>query len=300
MCDIGRFDYHWVEGDERLRQRAGARAPAASCSRSSRARRCAKIAERVDAGGGTGALRFLISAHASIEELFLLGRMGGAFGLPEDGVAISWRTRAKPQPAGTKFKIPPVDAPNVQGRGGPRLPRQGHCERRAGPRGVPAAGREPARVKALFVFDPGPAGSIGDVSWVIDARQVGQAAAAHRAGRADDATSRAPPTSSCPGACAFEKDGAYVNQQGHAAGRGAGADGAGRRAGRLADLRQSRDGARRDAGLHRRRARARRRGARARPATRPTPGWPSSRSPGPWARRTGCRRPTRRNAGSGT
>ena len=65
--------------------------------------------------GGTGSLRFLISAHASLEELFLLGRLGGAFGMPEDGVAISWRVREKPQPANTKFKVPPVDAPNVRG-----------------------------------------------------------------------------------------------------------------------------------------------------------------------------------------
>ena len=53
----------------------------------------AKTAERIDAAGGTGALRFLVSAHASLEELFLIGRLGGAFGLPEDGVAI-WLARA--------------------------------------------------------------------------------------------------------------------------------------------------------------------------------------------------------------
>ena len=39
-------------------------------------------AERITAAGG-GALRFLISAHASLEELFLLGRLGGALGVAE-------------------------------------------------------------------------------------------------------------------------------------------------------------------------------------------------------------------------
>src|SRR5262249_40951731 len=75
----------------------------------------AKCADRMTASGGPSALRFLVSAHASIEELLLIGRLGGAFGLPEDGVAISWRVRQKPQPTNTKFTIPPVDAPNVKG-----------------------------------------------------------------------------------------------------------------------------------------------------------------------------------------
>src|SRR5207253_5246330 len=74
-----------------------------------------KAAERITANGGTGSVRFLISAHASLEELFLLGRLGGAFGIPEDGVAVSWRVREKPQPPNTKFRIPAVDAPNVNG-----------------------------------------------------------------------------------------------------------------------------------------------------------------------------------------
>src|SRR5260221_14792492 len=82
----------------------------------------ARIAERVDAGGGAGALRFLISAHASVEELFLLGRMGGALGLPADGVAIGWRTRPKPQPSRAKFTIPPVDGPNGKGAAGLGFP----------------------------------------------------------------------------------------------------------------------------------------------------------------------------------
>ena len=45
---------------------------------------------------------------------------------------------------------------------------------------------EQGRVAALYVFDPGPDGSIGDVSWIIERAHVGQAAAADRAGRADD------------------------------------------------------------------------------------------------------------------
>ena len=100
-------------------------------------------------------MRFLLSAHASLEELFLFGRLGSAFGMPEDGVAISWRVREKPQPPTTKFKIPPVDAPNVRGARDMGFPV------RSAANGAPdlTAFRqqvEQGRVSALYVFDPGP------------------------------------------------------------------------------------------------------------------------------------------------
>jgi NADH-quinone oxidoreductase subunit G len=211
MCDIGRFDYHWIEGPDRLRA-ALVRGSGGDQQTVEPREALAKIAEQVEALGGTSALRFLISAHASIEELFLVGRMGGAFGLPEDGVAISWRTRPKPQPAGSKFKIPPVDAPNVKGATDLGFPvksaSNGEPDLSAFRRQV-----EGGAVKALFVFDPGPDGSIGDVSWVIDARKSGklpllivQGVLLTDLARAADVV--------LPGACALEKDGAYVNQQG--------------------------------------------------------------------------------------
>src|SRR5215213_5924581 len=197
MCDIGRFDYHWIEGDDRLR-RALVRDAGGTQQPVDVREALAKTADRITAAGGPSALRFLISAHASLEELFLIGRLGGTFGLPEDGVAISWRTRVKPQPPDTKFKIPPVDAPNV--RGAPDLA--------AFRRQVESGG-----VKALFVFDPGPAGSIGDLSWVIDARRAGtlpllivQGVLLTDLARAADVV--------LPGVSSYEKDSAYVNQQG--------------------------------------------------------------------------------------
>ena len=210
MCDIGRFDYHWIEGDDRLRR---ALVKDGSAQRPVDMREAlAKIAGLVTANGGTGALRFLISAHASIEELFLIGRMGGAFGLPEDGVAISWRTRDKPQPPQTKFKIPPVDAPNVKGAqdlGFPaRAEANGEADIAAFRRSV-----ESGAVKALFVFDPGPAGSIGDVSWAIDARQSGKLPLLIVQGVLMTDLARAADVV-LPGLSSYEKDAAYVNQQG--------------------------------------------------------------------------------------
>jgi predicted molibdopterin-dependent oxidoreductase YjgC len=72
---------------------------------------------------------------------------------------------------------------------------------------------EQGRVKALFVFDPGPAGSIGDVSWVSQARASGklpllivQGVLLTDLARTADIV--------LPGASSFEKDASYVNYQG--------------------------------------------------------------------------------------
>jgi len=208
MCDIGRFDYRWIEGDDRL-QRPLVRNPGNAGNPGTLEpvewrEAVTKAADRIRAAGDASVLRFLVSAHASIEELFLIGRLGGAFGLPEDGVAVSWRTRDKPQPPGTKFRIPPVDAPNVKGAADLGFP-------------VDVSGLrthvQSGAVKALYVFDPGPDGSIGDVSWVIDARRSGKLALLIVQGVLMTDLARAADIV-LPGAASIEKDAAYVNNQG--------------------------------------------------------------------------------------
>jgi NADH-quinone oxidoreductase subunit G len=214
MCDIGRFDYHWIEGDDRLRRPLVRSADTAGGEQQpvDWHEALAKAADRIDANGGSAGLRCLISAHASIEELFLLGRLGGAFGLPEDGVAISWRVREKPQPAHTKFKIPPVDAPNVRGAADLGFPARATA---AGEPDIAAFRKtiESGAVKALYVFDPGPAGSIGDVSWIVDARRSGKLALLIVQGVLMTDLARAADIV-LPGACSYEKDAAYVNGRG--------------------------------------------------------------------------------------
>jgi NADH-quinone oxidoreductase subunit G len=214
MCDIGRFDYHWIEGDDRLPRPLVRNADTAGGELQpvDWHEAMAKTADRIQAAGGTAAVRFLISAHASIEELFLIGRLGGAFGIPEDGVAVSWRVREKPQPPNTKFKVPPVDAPNVKGAADLGFPVK------AGSSGEPDLGAfrrqvEAGGVKALFVFDPGPAGSIGDVSWVIAARKSGRLPLLIVQGVLMTDLARAADIV-LPGACSYEKDAAYVNHRG--------------------------------------------------------------------------------------
>ena len=171
-----------------------------------------KIVDRVTAAGGPAALRFFVSAHASLEELALIGRIGGALGVPEDGVAISWRRREKPQPPNVKFRIPADDAPNLLGATDLGFPVR---RAPAGDADLSAFAKEilAGTIQALYVFDPGPEGSIGDVSWIIEARRTGklkhlivQGVVLTPLAQAADIV--------LPGAAWVEKDGSFVNGQG--------------------------------------------------------------------------------------
>ena len=175
MCDIGRFGYHWVEGDTRLRRpmlrRAGGLEAVAWHDAEPRVRDGLASAGAADASS----VRFLTSAHASVEDLFVLKQIvTGLFG--EDGqkaVTVTWTRSAKAQPADTKFKVPVTDAPNVAGA------RDLGFQVAAGNDGEPdlvslRTAIESGRVKALYVLDPGPAGSLGDMAWLVEARRAGR------------------------------------------------------------------------------------------------------------------------------
>jgi NADH-quinone oxidoreductase subunit G len=183
MCDIGRFEYHWIEGDDRLRKplvrdEAGLQQPVSWHDLHT------KLAERlqsVQGGqtpslGGQTPLQFLLSAHASHEEFFLVRRLAeelnGADGLK--AISVSWRYGEKSQPEAAKFKVPPVDAPNVNGA---RLmgfvPGRVGDETRDADVSALRKAVEAGQVTALYVFDPGCEGTIGDMQWVIDARSSG-------------------------------------------------------------------------------------------------------------------------------
>src|SRR3954465_1175368 len=118
MCDIGRFDYQWVESDDRLRRplertESGMQQPATWHEVMS------KLPDRLAVAGRTSpeSVRFLLSAHASHEELFLFKRLTEELVGPTGaaGITVSWRVSRKEQPAHTKFQVPAVDAPNVNG-----------------------------------------------------------------------------------------------------------------------------------------------------------------------------------------
>jgi NADH-quinone oxidoreductase subunit G len=214
MCDIGRFQYTWVESDQRLRRpllltRDGATQVATWREALSRVRDLMETAGRRDAAS----VRFLTSAHASHEELFVLKQM--ALGLKGEGgsdhVHVAWRRSEKRQPAHTKFRVPATDAPNVNGAVDLGLNVGATSDGSADLSSLRAA-VENGRVSLVYVVDPGPDGSLGDVRWLIDARRNGslatiiyQGVLATELGKIADVV--------LPGAAWVEKDATYTNDQ---------------------------------------------------------------------------------------
>jgi NADH-quinone oxidoreductase subunit G len=220
MCDIGRFEYHWIEGDQRLSrplERAGtSQQPIAWHDL------MAKLRDRLTAAGSTRGLapappiRFLLSAHASHEELFLFKRLADQL-IGEGGrqaITMTWRYREKAQPRDTKFRVPAVDAPNVNGaRLFELVP--GAAGEAVGEANTAAVRQavEAGDVAALYVFDPGPDGSIGETDWIVAARASGAlpllivqgVLMTKLAGAADFVL---------PGASSLEKQASYTNEQG--------------------------------------------------------------------------------------
>jgi NADH-quinone oxidoreductase subunit G len=214
MCDIGRFDYHWVEGETRLR-RPMVRSrtvlePTAWHDVEPKVREGIQSAGKADAGS----VRFLISAHAATEELFVLKQMVEGL-LGGDGlssVTVSWARSEKAQPANVQFKISAIDAPNVNGAKDlgftVGLANYGPADLSALRTAV-----EGGRVKVLYVVDPGPDGSIGDVRWIVAARRSGKLPLLIVQGIVmTDLASAADIV--LPGAAWVEKDAIYTNDQG--------------------------------------------------------------------------------------
>src|SRR5256712_10187848 len=116
MCDIGRFEYHWIEGDDRVRKPLERRGPGVSQPLSWHDS-VAKVADRLAAAGVSkpDGVRFLLSAHASHEELFLFRRITEEWLDTTSSIDIAWRYQPKTQPKDTRFQVPSVDAPNVNG-----------------------------------------------------------------------------------------------------------------------------------------------------------------------------------------
>ena len=216
MCDIGRFEYHWIEGDNRLRKPLAGGQPVSWHDATT------KISERLAAAGTAGpdSVRFVLSAHASHEELFLFRRLAEELIGDTGSIAVTWRMHEKPQPAHAKFKVPAVDAPNVAGaRAFGLAPGSGDAE--VGPPNLSALKQavQSGKVAALYVFDPGPEGSLGDYRWILDARKSGklplllvQGVLLTDLARAADFV--------LPGASYVEKEASYTNGQGLLQGTG--------------------------------------------------------------------------------
>jgi NADH-quinone oxidoreductase subunit G len=217
MCDTGRFDYHWIESDDRLqhplvRDTGGLAQPVSWHDLLSTLR------DRFSAAGTSNpaGVRFLLSAHASHEELFLFRRLvDELIGDAAAAITVGWRYRPKSQPAATTFRVPAVDAPNVNGARMQGLtPGSVGDDVQAPDVAALKEAVESGRVSALYVFDPGPDGSIGDTTWIVAARTRGvlpllivQGVLTSDLVRAADFV--------LPGASYVEKDASYTNDQGH-------------------------------------------------------------------------------------
>ncbi len=220
MCDIGRFEYHWIEGDDRLTRPleriAADRGGTAPLQPIDWRELMRKLSDRLGATGSSNpeGVRFLLSAHASHEELFLFRRLAEELIGDNSAVTVSWRHQPKTQPPNTRFKVPAVDAPNVNGA---RL--MGFLPGKIGDEvGAADLSRlrqavESGKVAALFVFDPGPAGSIGDVGWIVDARASGRLPLLVVQGVLMTPLARAADFV-LPGASYAEKEASYSNETG--------------------------------------------------------------------------------------
>ena len=218
MCDIGRFEYHWIEGEHRLveplqRDDAGVLQPLAWRDATVR------VCDRLAAAGRSNpnGVRFLLSAHASHEELFLFKKLTETLLGEAHAVSVGWRYQQKAQPPGTRFVVPPVDAPNLAGaRAMGLVPADVDDASGGGRAGSAPTLRddvEAGRITALYVFDPGPEGSLGDVQWIVDARQSGKLPLLVVQGV--ELTSLARTADFVlPGACYVEKEASYTNDQG--------------------------------------------------------------------------------------
>ena len=220
MCDIGRFQYLWVEGDERLRKpliltKDGVQQVATWKDALMRVRDLLNAAGRKD----PASIRMLASAHASHEEMYLLKRL--AEDLKGDGgashVHVAWRRTEKQQPANTKFRVPAIDAPNVNGARDLGLSVVGENGAAIGDGDADLSGLRTAidedRVAVLYIVDPGPDGSMGDLTWLLDARKAGRGPVIIYQGVLQSELSKIADVV-LPGAAWVEKDATYTNDQG--------------------------------------------------------------------------------------
>jgi NADH-quinone oxidoreductase subunit G len=215
MCDIGRFQYLWVEGEQRLRRpmintRDGVQQTATWKDVLMKVRDLLNAAGRKD----PASVRMLASAHASHEELYLLKRL--AEDLKGDGgashVHIAWRRTEKPQPPNTKFRVPSVDAPNLNGAKDLGLAAIAKADGEADLSSL-AGAIDQGRVSVLYVLDPGPDGSMGNTSWIVEAKKSGRLPVLIYEGVLQTELAKVADVV-LPGAAWVEKDATYTNEQG--------------------------------------------------------------------------------------
>ena len=151
MCDIGRFDYRWIEGDERL-QRPLLRTKPARSNRRTGPTRSTKLADRVD-GGAAVRRRCDSSSRRTRRSKSCSSSAGSAArsACPKTAWRSAGATARSRSRRSAKFKIPPVDAPNVNGARDLGFPVKATAKGEADIVGVPRRRRAGTRAGAVCV-----------------------------------------------------------------------------------------------------------------------------------------------------
>ena len=176
MCDIGRFDYHWIEGDERLTPAADAQrrrrstpttwdaavaASAAALGR--RRRRRTPASRRGSCSRRTPRTRSSTSPRGSPSTCSATRRRTASPSPGPERQAAAGQRRSSRCRRSMRRTSPARALLGLDqrrpGRAGP--------PRRCGPTSRPAASRR------CSCSIPGPAGSLGDTIWIVAARQAG-------------------------------------------------------------------------------------------------------------------------------
>ena len=253
MCDIGRFDYRWIEGDERLQRPLVRTSSGRSSRRTGRARsRNSRNGSRRRRTVGAPVPRFRPRvARGAVSHRPARRDVRSARAGRRDQLAAPREAAA----AGCEVQDSAGRCAERQRRARPGVPGNGLWAR-ARPTCRPSAQRSSTgALQALYVFDPGPEGYIGDVSWIIDAKRAGRLPLLIVHGVLMTALAKAADIV-LPGASWVEKDASYVNGQGRLQAASRVDRASGRGAGRLAGIRERRAGARRCADVHEQRGRS--------------------------------------------
>ena len=125
---------------------------------------------------------------------------------------VAWRRSEKRQPAETKFRVPADDAPNVAGAEALGLSLETSRDGTAA--GTLRAAVEQGQIRVLYIVDPGPDGSLGDISWVLEARRTGRLASVIYEGVLSTELAQIADVV-LPGTSWVEKNATYTNDQGH-------------------------------------------------------------------------------------
>ena len=202
MCDIGRFEYHWIEGDAasdaavRSRRRRASRPPPGTPA--------IAAATRPALGAGRPAPAAADAALPALGARLARGalrRRAARAARPRRRARrrashVTWTTSDKPQPAGSQFTVPAVNAPNVAGARLLGLTSAGPGE--AADASALRADVEAGRVSTLFVLDPGPAGLARRRRLDYRGAHVRQARRRSSSKACSSRRWRRPPTSCCP------------------------------------------------------------------------------------------------------